>query len=107
MLKERGILYAPDYVINAGGLMNVYEELEGYNRERALQKVSQLFHSVKRVLDTARKQNITTQEAAYEVARQRVTVLKSIKHFQPQRRRFGKASNDSQPVRHRLDESFC
>lgn len=80
MLMDRGIIHAPDFVINAGGLMNVYEELEGYNRERALQKVSQLFQSVKRILETARKQNITTQEAAHEVARQRIGLLKNIKH---------------------------
>jgi len=79
-LSERGIIYAPDFAINAGGLMNVYEELEGYNRERALQKVARLFDSVRLVLTTARDSEITTQKAAYEVARQRIRVLKNIRH---------------------------
>lgn len=36
ILEEKGILYIPDYIINAGGVINVYEELIGYDRERAM-----------------------------------------------------------------------
>ncbi|HVO30076.1 MAG TPA: Glu/Leu/Phe/Val dehydrogenase, partial [bacterium] len=45
-LKKKGILYAPDYVINAGGLINVYNELEGYNRERALRMTRGIFYNL-------------------------------------------------------------
>ena len=47
-LAERGILYAPDYVINAGGLINVADELEGYNERRAVKRVMRIEDSIRR-----------------------------------------------------------
>ena len=51
---ERGILYAPDYVINAGGLINVYNELDGYNRERAMRMARGIYANSPRVFEIAR-----------------------------------------------------
>ncbi|MCC6276491.1 MAG: Glu/Leu/Phe/Val dehydrogenase [Oligoflexia bacterium] len=78
-LKERGILYAPDYVINAGGLMNVYVELEGYSRERAHNMTKQIYHNLMKVFATAKEENITTYKAADRVAEARIEMVGRIK----------------------------
>jgi aromatic ring-opening dioxygenase LigB subunit len=57
-LKELGILYAPDYVINAGGLMNVFVELEGYTKERAHKHTLKIYQNLKEVFAIAKKENI-------------------------------------------------
>ena len=79
MLHDRGICYAPDFVINAGGLMNVYEELEGYNRERALQKVSQLYDAITNILAMSKLKDIPTYLAANTVAEKRIALLRDVK----------------------------
>lgn len=63
-LKKRGICYAPDYVINAGGLMNVFLELEGYSCERCERMVENIYHNVARVLKIAEEMGVTTARAA-------------------------------------------
>ena len=45
MLLDRGIVYAPDFLINAGGLINCYSELEGYNRDRAMQSAEGIYET--------------------------------------------------------------
>lgn len=69
-LRERGILYAPDYVINAGGIINVSIELEpgGYNPRSAWKKVNGLYEVMLSVLNISQKRNISTSEAANELA---------------------------------------
>jgi leucine dehydrogenase len=79
ILQERGILYAPDYVINAGGLINVANELEGYNRERALQQAENIFQICTRVFETAAEQKIPTFRAADNLAQERIAQISHIK----------------------------
>lgn len=71
-LHEMGILYAPDYVINAGGVINVADELEGYNYERALKKVDGVYDNVQRVIEMAKRDRIPTYQAADRVAEERI-----------------------------------
>lgn len=71
-LKKRGILYAPDYVINAGGLINVANEIEGYNRERAMTQVQGIYDILKRILHIAKMEDIPTNEASNHIALQRI-----------------------------------
>lgn len=78
-LARKGILYAPDFVINAGGLINVYEELERYNPERASQKVKQLYDAIRNIVAMAKKQNIPTHEAAMHVAVDRMKLLREVR----------------------------
>jgi leucine dehydrogenase len=70
MLAERGIVYAPDYVINAGGIINVSIELEegGYNEERALKKIENIHAALLEIYATAKDKGITTHDAAQSVA---------------------------------------
>ncbi len=71
-LAELGIVYAPDYVINSGGLMNVYQELKGYNRERAYRVTQGILHNTRRIFELADNQGIPTSEAANQLAVRRM-----------------------------------
>ncbi len=74
-LADRGILYAPDFVVNAGGLINVYDELHGYSKTRVLHRVDSLYDATLRILETAAAQDITPQEAAVHVAEERIETI--------------------------------
>src|SRR5215203_5836460 len=71
-LAERAILYAPDYVINAGGLINVADELEGYSPERAKAKVEGIYAAVRDILHRAKAEGVPTSEAADRMAKDRI-----------------------------------
>jgi leucine dehydrogenase len=81
MLMERGILFAPDYVINAGGLINVACELEGYSRTRALQQAENIYHALKRILLHAAEHNVTSIDAANHVAEERMSAVANTKRI--------------------------
>ncbi len=73
-LTESGVLYAPDFVVNAGGVINIAEELgpEGYHSERAKVAVERIAGNLTRVLLVAREESITTELAAERVAERRI-----------------------------------
>ena len=71
-LKKRGILYAPDFVVNAGGLINVYNEFSGYNRERALKQAEGIYDSVAKIFQISKEQDIPTYSAANQLAESRI-----------------------------------
>lgn len=81
VLQKRNILYAPDYAINAGGLMNVYIELEGYNQERALRMVEKIYDNLMNIFRIADRDGITTAEAADRAAEERMRQLAFTKRF--------------------------
>jgi len=76
-LTDRGILYAPDYVINAGGLINVYNELNGYNRERALLMTRHISDNVHRIFEVAKEQSVPTHVAANRLAENRIERMRN------------------------------
>jgi len=73
-LRERGILYAPDFVINAGGIINVSVELEpnGYNEQRSFEKVNNIYNAVRDILETADRENIASNRAAILFAERKI-----------------------------------
>lgn len=75
MLAERGILYAPDYVINAGGLIQVCDELEGYNKERAFRKAAMIYQRLLTIFAAAKAENISTAAAADKMAVARIEAI--------------------------------
>ncbi len=83
-LEARGILYAPDYVANAGGVINVYSELTGWSRERSLRKADEIYHTVLSVFQIARDTNIPTYKAADRVAEQRIHAVRGMIQTWPQ-----------------------
>ena len=74
-LDARGILYAPDFVINAGGLINVYNELVGYVRERAMRMADTIFDTTLHVFEIAKRDGIGTGLAADRLAEERLAAV--------------------------------
>ena len=79
MLFEKGILYAPDYVINAGGLINVANELEGYRQDRALKHADKIYDNLTRIIKNSNKQNIPTCVASAQIAEKRLQQIGGMK----------------------------
>ena len=71
-LDELGILYAPDFVINAGGLINVADELMGYDRQRAKKKVEAIYRTLREVFSRSRTEGVTPASAAAGLAEERI-----------------------------------
>lgn len=71
-LHERGILYAPDFVANAGGIINIAEEFVGYDHDRALARTQRIQESMARVFALAAEQGVAPGRAAVALARARV-----------------------------------
>lgn len=80
-LAERGILYAPDFVVNSGGLINVYDEMHGYSKSRALHRVDQVFDATLRIFDKAEAHGITPNQAAIMVADERIEHIGDLRRF--------------------------
>jgi leucine dehydrogenase len=88
-LEKRNILYAPDFVANAGGVINVYSELAGWTRERALRKADEIFDTLLGVYEIAKAQAIPTYEAADELAERRLAAVRGLTRTRPQWPRKG------------------
>ncbi|ETT85345.1 branched-chain amino acid dehydrogenase [Viridibacillus sp. FSL R5-0477] len=72
IIHNEGIIYAPDYVINAGGVINVADELYGYNRDRAMKRVEGIYDNIEKVIDIAKRDGIPTYLAANRLAEERI-----------------------------------
>jgi leucine dehydrogenase len=73
MLLDKSITYAPDFLINAGGLINVYNEFEGkYNRKRVFEQAEKIYATCERILQVADDEKISSQEAAIQLAEKRI-----------------------------------
>ena len=80
MLIDKGITYAPDFLINAGGLINVYEDYLGdYNRERTYDRAQNIYDTCLDILNKAENEGISSQEAAIELAEKRIADIGRIK----------------------------
>jgi leucine dehydrogenase len=78
LLKQKDILYAPDFLINAGGLINVYSELMDYDRETALQQTRKIYDTTLEIFSKAEQEHITTHQAALKLAKERIANAKKI-----------------------------
>lgn len=73
MLIDRSITYAPDFLINAGGLINVYNEhLGNYNRNRVFEQAEKIYTTCTNILNLAEKEKISSQEAAIQLSEKRI-----------------------------------
>lgn len=82
LLELREILYCPDYVINAGGLINVYHEMIGYEEEKALRHVDSIYNTLLEIFEKAERERITTHQAAHRLSEARIAKAKHLKTFQ-------------------------
>ena len=78
LVGKKGILYAPDFVVNAGGIINVYYELEGYNRDRAMAHAEKIYDNTWNVIQTAKNEGIPTYMAANVLAEKRIDAIARI-----------------------------
>lgn len=83
-LERRDILYAPDYVANAGGVINVYSELAGWDAQRSLRKADEIYDTVLGVFRIAKAEKIPTYLAADRLAEQRLRAVGSLVRTWPQ-----------------------
>ena len=84
MLEEMGILYTPDYVANAGGVINVYSELAGWTSARAFRKADEIYDTVLKVFSIAKQDHVPTYQAADRLAEQRIRMVGSMVRTRPQ-----------------------
>ncbi|MGI6359927.1 MAG: Glu/Leu/Phe/Val family dehydrogenase [Acholeplasmatales bacterium] len=79
MLKDKNILYAPDFVINAGGVINVYHELHGYVRENVMKDVEKIYDRLIEIYKIAEKENVDNQRAANLFAEKRIKAIHNVR----------------------------
>jgi leucine dehydrogenase len=78
-VMKRGIVYAPDYAVNAGGVMNVSLEIDGYNRERAMRMMRTIYHNLARIYEISDRDGIPTYLAADRLAEERIAAIGKLK----------------------------
>lgn len=76
LLQEKGIAYAPDFLINAGGIINVYAELVGYDKKECIERTENIYNTTLDIFNLAEKENITTHRAAFNIAQSRIDARK-------------------------------
>ena len=72
VLQDKGILYAPDFLINAGGIINVYAEIVGYDKAEAMRRTENIYNTTLEIFALAETQGITTHQAAMAIAQKRI-----------------------------------
>jgi valine dehydrogenase (NAD+) len=72
VLEDRGVLYAPDYVVNSGGLIQVADEIEGYSEPRARAKATGIYDTTKRIFALANTEGVPPSVAADRLAERRM-----------------------------------
>jgi glutamate dehydrogenase/leucine dehydrogenase len=80
-IAARDILYAPDFVVNGGGLINVAEELSGYSVEKAAARIDKVHDNTLRVLEASRERGVTPHVAAVDLAHERITEIGNLRLF--------------------------
>ena len=82
-IQARGILYAPDFAINAGGLINVADELGpgGYRRERAKAKTEQIYATLKTIFSQAKQRNVPPHRLAITLAQERIQAVRNLRRL--------------------------
>ncbi len=81
VLQSRGILYAPDYCVNAGGLIQVSDELEGFSFERAKARATKIYDTTKDVFAVATAEGLTTAAAADRIAERRMAMVGDLRRI--------------------------
>jgi glutamate dehydrogenase/leucine dehydrogenase len=80
-IADRGIIYAPDFVVNAGGLINVHDELHGYSKMRAMHRVDSIFDATKAILLASKEQQVSPNQAAMMLAEDRIREIGDLRRF--------------------------
>ena len=83
LLQDQGIVYAPDYVVNSGGIINIAGERSpgGYHKDQAYAQVQRIFETTGRVLELAEAEGVTSAEAADRIAERRIAEMAQVRHI--------------------------
>jgi len=83
LLHDQGIVYAPDYVVNSGGIINIAEERSptGYHQDRAYAEVRRIFDTTTRLLAVAEEEGVTTADAADRMAERRIAEMARVRNI--------------------------
>ncbi len=76
LLQQKGIVYAPDFLINAGGIINVYAEIEGYGRDEIMKRTENIYNTTLDIFNKAKEEGITTHAASLRKAEERIAERK-------------------------------
>ncbi len=76
LLKEKGIAYAPDFLINAGGIINVYAEIAKYDRSEIIKQTENIFNTTLEIFKLSDEKQISTHQAAFNIAQARIDAKK-------------------------------
>lgn len=76
ILQDKGIVYAPDFLINAGGIINVYAEIAGYDMAESMRRTENIYNTTLEIFDYADANKITTHQAALRIAQNRIDLRK-------------------------------
>ena len=79
ILQERGIVYAPDFLINAGGIINVYAEIAHYDKAEAMRRTENIYNTTLEIFAYAKEHKLTSLKAAMEIAEARIAQRKKEK----------------------------
>lgn len=79
MLMERGILYAPDFLINAGGLISVYSEVVNFGKKRTMQLAENIYDVTRTIIKKSKAENVSTNHAANLIAEKRISDIRKLK----------------------------
>ena len=74
ILFDKGIVYAPDYLINAGGVMNCYAEIHDINNKKVMEMAGEIYNTTLDILNKSKKENIPTSLAANKIAEKRINM---------------------------------
>ncbi len=78
-VMEKGIIYAPDFAINSGGVINVYTEFKGLNPEWGMKKAEEIYTTIQNIIQRSAKENIPTYQIANRIAEERIMAVGSVK----------------------------
>lgn len=78
LVHDLGLVYAPDYVINAGGLINVYQEILGYDKDAAMRAIDMIFDRIREIIRVSKETNTPTYLVADRMAERRIDMMRNI-----------------------------
>ena len=79
ILRNKGIVYAPDFLINAGGIINVFAELQNYGKQEIIRKTENIYNTTLEILSKAETNGVATHQAALDIAQSRIDAKKKEK----------------------------
>jgi leucine dehydrogenase len=78
-VMSRGMIYVPDYLINAGGIINCYWEVIGYNRDAAMRSTEEIYNTASRIFAMSKEENLPTYLCANRLAEARIEAMGNVK----------------------------